>query len=80
LTEGRNGTIFPAKRALEFLCYVGVALGIVYLMVVKPDLLESIVSIGVALALGAAADLVGRRPGRPAVPAQDAGGRATRPA
>jgi hypothetical protein len=40
---------------------LSVALGIVYLMVFKPDLLESTVSIGVALALGAAAGVV-RRP------------------
>ena len=59
---------------------VGVALGIVYVMVVKPDPFESIVSIGVALALGAAAGLVGPRPGRAAVPVQDGGERATRPA
>jgi uncharacterized membrane protein len=37
---------------------VSAALGIVYLMIAKPDLLESILSIGVALGLGAAACVV----------------------
>jgi hypothetical protein len=59
---------------------VGAALGIVYVMVAKPDLLESIASIGVALVLGAAAGVVGRRPARSAVSVQDGGERATRPA
>jgi hypothetical protein len=59
---------------------VGVALGIVYVMAAKPGLLESVASIGVALALGAAAGVVGRRPGRSAVSVQDCGERATRAA
>jgi hypothetical protein len=59
---------------------VAVALGIVYVMAAKPDLLESVVWIGVALAVGAAAGVVGRRPGRSAVSVQDGGERATRPA
>jgi hypothetical protein len=59
---------------------VSVALGIVYLMVAKPDLLESMVSIGVALALGTAANVVGRRSTDPALSVQEGGERATSPA
>lgn len=59
---------------------VSIALGIVYLMVAKPDLLESIVSIGVALALGAAASVVGRRSAGPASSVQGGGERAARAA
>jgi hypothetical protein len=57
-----------------------IALGIVYLMVAKPDLLGSMVSIGVALAFGAVASVVRRRSRGPALSIQEGGERATRPA
>ena len=56
-----RGTMSPRTAAISWLARVGIALGVVFDMTVKPDAVASVIAVVVAMAAGAAVALLVRR-------------------